>query len=108
MKRAGVRSSAVRMPRTVHNHGEGGFAGVLTDIARQTCLSGYPGDGTQRWPAVHGLGDAVRDTDAREPCGGPGEHPTLIETGTLRRLATYDDGPPVGQPAPRDRTPSCP
>ena len=55
----GVRSSAVRMPRTVHNQGNGGFAGLLTQIARQTGVSGYPGDGTQRWPAVHALDAAV-------------------------------------------------
>jgi len=54
-----VRSSAVRMPRTVHNEGKGGFAGLLTDIARQSGVSGYPGDGTQRWPAVHALDAAV-------------------------------------------------
>ena len=51
----GVRSTAVRLPRTVHNRGEGGFAGLLTQLARQTGVSGYPGDGTQRWPAVHAL-----------------------------------------------------
>ncbi len=51
----GVRSSAVRLPRTVHNQGNGGFAGLLTNIARQSGVSGYPGDGTQRWPAVHAL-----------------------------------------------------
>ncbi len=55
----GVRSTAVRMPRTVHNEGKGGFAGLLTDIARRTAVSGYPGDGTQRWPAVHALDAAV-------------------------------------------------
>lgn len=55
----GVRSSAVRLPRTVHNDGNGGFAGLLTAIARQTGVSGYPGDGTQRWPAVHALDVAV-------------------------------------------------
>jgi nucleoside-diphosphate-sugar epimerase len=49
----GVRSSAVRLPRTVHNNGTGGFAGLLTNIARQSGISGYPGDGSQRWPAVH-------------------------------------------------------
>ncbi len=54
-----VRSSAVRLPRTVHSEGKGGFAGVLTGIARQSGLSGYPGDGTQRWPAVHALDAAV-------------------------------------------------
>jgi nucleoside-diphosphate-sugar epimerase len=55
----GVRSTAVRMPRTVHNQGTGGFAGMLTGIARQTGVSGYPGDGAQRWPAVHALDAAV-------------------------------------------------
>ncbi|GAA4668402.1 SDR family oxidoreductase [Frondihabitans cladoniiphilus] len=49
----GVRSSAVRMPRTVHENGDGGFAGLLTQAARQSGVVGYPGDGTQRWPAVH-------------------------------------------------------
>ncbi|WP_433058468.1 SDR family oxidoreductase [Dactylosporangium sp. CS-033363] len=55
----GVRSSAIRLPRTVHNNGTGGFAGLLTQIARQSGASGYPGDGTQRWPAVHALDAAV-------------------------------------------------
>ena len=55
----GVRSSGVRMPRTVHNQGKGGFAGLLTDSARKSGVSGYPGDGTQRWPAVHALDAAI-------------------------------------------------
>jgi nucleoside-diphosphate-sugar epimerase len=55
----GLRSTAVRLPRTVHNQGAGGFAGLLTQIARQSGVSGYPGDGTQRWPAVHALDAAV-------------------------------------------------
>lgn len=55
----GVRSSAVRLPRTVHNQGKGGFAGLLTDLARQSGVSGYPENGTQRWPAVHALDAAV-------------------------------------------------
>ncbi len=55
----GVRSTAIRLPRTVHNHGTGGFAGLLTNIARRTGVSGYPGDGEQRWPAVHAVDAAV-------------------------------------------------
>ena len=47
------------MPRTVHNEGRGGFAGLLTDMARRAGVSGYPGDGAQRWPAVHALDAAV-------------------------------------------------
>ncbi|MEC3953647.1 SDR family oxidoreductase [Nocardia sp. CDC153] len=55
----GVRSSAVRLPRTVHNEGKGGFAGILTESARRTGVAGYPGDGAQRWPAVHALDAAA-------------------------------------------------
>ena len=55
----GVRSSTIRLPRTVHNEGQGGFAGLLTDAARRSGVAGYPGDGTQRWPAVHALDAAV-------------------------------------------------
>ena len=55
----GMRSTAVRLPRTVHRDGSGGFAGLLTEIARHAGVSGYPGDGTQRWPAVHALDSAV-------------------------------------------------
>jgi nucleoside-diphosphate-sugar epimerase len=55
----GVRSTAVRLPRTVHNEGKGGFAGLLTEMARRAGLAGHPGDGTQRWPAVHALDAAV-------------------------------------------------
>jgi nucleoside-diphosphate-sugar epimerase len=55
----GIRSATVRLPRTVHNNGLGGFAGFLIDAARQSGVAGYPGDGEQRWPAVHALDLAV-------------------------------------------------
>ncbi len=54
-----VRPVSVRLPRTVHNEGQGGFAGLLTAEARRSGVAGYPGDGTQRWPAVHALDAAV-------------------------------------------------
>ncbi|WP_144710406.1 NAD-dependent epimerase/dehydratase family protein [Curtobacterium pusillum] len=55
----GVRVSAIRLPRTVHADGTGGFAGILTEVARSTGVAGYPGTGEQRWPAVHARDAAV-------------------------------------------------
>ena len=49
-----VRSAVVRLPRCVHERGVAyGFASILITAARSTGISGYVGDGEQRWPAVH-------------------------------------------------------
>jgi nucleoside-diphosphate-sugar epimerase len=51
----GVRSSIVRLAPTNHGNGDHGFMATIVGIARQKGTSGYIGDGSNRWPAVHRL-----------------------------------------------------
>lgn len=49
----GVRTVALRFAPTVHGRGDHGFSATIAGVARRTGVSGYIGDGANRWPAVH-------------------------------------------------------
>ncbi|MHB1595535.1 MAG: SDR family oxidoreductase [Streptosporangiaceae bacterium] len=55
----GVRPVSLRFPPTVHGTGDHGFIAQIAAVARERGVSGYPGDGTNQWAAVH-RSDAAR------------------------------------------------
>jgi nucleoside-diphosphate-sugar epimerase len=84
-----VRSAVVRLPRSVHARGKRyGFASLLIEAARRTGVSGYVGDGSQRWPAVHRL-DAARLFRLTLEQAAPGTvaHAVADEGDTMRAIA---------------------
>jgi nucleoside-diphosphate-sugar epimerase len=84
----GVRSSIVRLPPTNHGVGDNGFLTTIVNTARSSGVSGYIGDGANRWPAVHRLDSAklFRLAAEKAPAGST-LHPVQDEGVPIRDIA---------------------
>jgi nucleoside-diphosphate-sugar epimerase len=85
----GVRSSVVRLPPAVHSLGRYSFVSGLIDIARATRISGYLGEGSNRWPATDTRDVArVYRLALESASAGSRLHAVAEEGITVREIAT--------------------
>ena len=84
----GLRPSVVRLPPTVHGAHDTAFIPTLINLARQTGMAAYIGDGSNRWPAVH-RHDAARLFCLALEHAKPGErlHGVAEEGVSMRAIA---------------------
>lgn len=85
----GIRSSIVRIPEIMHSSTDnGGFLPLLIGLAKEKGIVGYPGDGANRWGAVHARDVATVFRLALEK-GGAGRswHAVADEAVPYRQIA---------------------
>ncbi|GAB3597334.1 SDR family oxidoreductase [Microbacterium tumbae] len=84
----GVRSIALRFAPTVHGQGDHGFIAQIVQAARRTGVSGYVGDGSNGWAAVHrsDAGRLARLAIEQAPAGAR-LHAVAEEGVSTRRIA---------------------
>lgn len=95
----GVRTVPVRFAPTVHGAGDHGFIATIVAVAREKGVSGYVGDGANRWSAVH-RSDAARlvRLGLEQASAGTRLHAVAEEGVPTRDVATQDrfDWHPTG------------
>ncbi|MGW5334611.1 SDR family oxidoreductase [Streptomyces bauhiniae] len=102
----GVRTVIVRFAPSVHGRGDWGFVNFLTAAARKQSSSGYIGDGSAAWSAVHRT-DAARliRLGMEQAPAGTRLHAVAEESVTTKEIAEAIGrslGLPVVSVAPED------
>ncbi|MFE1797153.1 SDR family oxidoreductase [Streptomyces sp. NPDC059517] len=105
----GVRTVITRFAPSVHGHGDWGFVNFLTAAAREKGVSGYVGDGSAAWSAVH-RDDAARliRLGMEQAPAGTRLHAVAEEAVTTKAIAEAIGrslGLPVASVAPADAGP---
>lgn len=93
-----VRGIVVRLSPTVHGDGDHGFVPRLIQIAREKGVSGYPGEGTNRWSAVHRLDAATLFRLAIEKAPAGARLHGVAEEGVASRQIAEVIGRKLGLP----------
>ncbi|WP_076263426.1 SDR family oxidoreductase [Intrasporangium flavum] len=94
----GLRPVALRFSPTVHGSGDHGFTARLAQVAAETGVAAYVGDGSNRWPAVH-RSDAARLVRlALEDASGPSVVHAVAEEGVTARDIAEALGRGLGVP----------
>jgi nucleoside-diphosphate-sugar epimerase len=96
----GVRTILVAIPPVTHSsQDKQGFIPILINIARNTGVSGYAGEGTNRWPAAHTLDVASLYRLALEKAPAGAQLYAAAEEGIAVREIAETIGRHMGIPA---------
>ena len=94
----GVRVVPLRLPPTVHGEGDHGFTATLAGIARSSGVSGFVGDGSNRWSAGNRLDVATMIALALEKAPSGSVMHGAVEQGITSREIAEALGRELGVP----------